>query len=304
MCRRWHVPDAAAEHDLGMTRIAHLSDLHLIEAAHARREPSQRVRLSLLSFGRRLDDQDRRRRLRRALHQYRTSGADHLVITGDLTEDGTDTQFEVLAEVLADSRIDPSEITLTAGNHDAYTDREAFRRALSGPLRDFAKTSAPNSLTVLNDVVIAPISTVIAQSVTRSAGAIALDELDHVERTARRLKGSRRALVVAQHHQPYGYAVSAWNWIDGLQNHTSAMELLERHAEAHVLHGHRHHRADVSVAFHGPARVFGTTACVEDSAPLRLYDVSDAQLWPVNTTQPSPPCSQPSATVSRSVSSQ
>lgn len=289
-----------------MTRIAHLSDLHLIEAAHARREPSDRIRLSLISFGRRLDDDDRKQRLRRALHQYRTSGADHLVITGDLTEDGTDAQFEVLAEVLLDSRIDPQEITLTAGNHDAYTDRSAFARALDGALKPFARTSGPGAITALDDVVIAPISTVIAQPVTRSAGAIAHEQLNDVERVIQDFKGSRRAVAIAQHHQPYGYSVSALNWIDGLQNHVPAMGLLQRHAEAHVLHGHRHHRADVCVALNGPARVFGTTACVDDASPLRLYEACDGHLWPIDTTTPrvSTTTVQPNATVMRWVSSQ
>lgn len=288
LCWICHRLAAIAEHDLGMTRIAHLSDLHLIEAAHARRETSDRLRLSLLSFGRPLDDDDRKRRLRRALHQYRTSGADHLVITGDLTEDGTDAQFETLAEVLAESRIDPREITLTAGNHDAYADRGAFARALGGPLRDFVATSGEGAVTVLDQVVIAPISTVIAQPLARSAGAIAEQQLDHVEHMARGFKGSRRAIAIAQHHQPYGYSVSALNWIDGLQNHVPVMGLLQRHAEMHVLHGHRHHRADIAVALNGPARVFGTTACVEDRSPLRLYEASDGQLRPIDSVLTSP----------------
>lgn len=264
-----------------MTRIAHLSDLHLIEAAHAHRDVSDRLRLSLLSFGRRLDDDDRRLRLRRALHLYRSSGADHLVITGDLTEDGTDAQFEVLAEVLADSRIDPREITLTAGNHDAYCDRQAFARALAGPLAAYAATSAPGAVTVLDDVAILPVSTVIAQPVTRSAGAIAHDELQAVEHAVQHL-GHGRAIAIAQHHQPYGYSIGALNWIDGLQNHVPVMGLLQRHAQAHVLHGHRHHRADVAIVAQGPARVFGTTACVEDRSPLRIYEACDRQLHPLD----------------------
>lgn len=269
-----------------MTRIAHLSDLHLIEAAHARRETSDRIRLSLISFGRPLDDDDRRRRLRRALHQYRVSGADHLVITGDLTEDGTDAQFEVLADVLSENRIDPHEITLTAGNHDAYGDRGAFQRALNGPLRDFNHTSATGAFTALDDVVIAPISTVISQPIARAAGAIASEQLDHVERLVQGFRGSRRAVVIAQHHQPYGHAMSARNWLDGLQNHVPAMGLLERHTETHVLHGHRHHRADIALSANGPARVFGTTACVDDDSPLRLYEACDGHLWPIDSTTP------------------
>src|SRR5262249_48748147 len=105
-----------------MTRIAHLSDLHLLEIEHQQRDAAGRLRLSFLSFFRKLDQRERRERVQRALAAYIASGAEHLVITGDLTEDGTEPQFEVLAEVLHESGIDPREITLTAGNHDAYTD--------------------------------------------------------------------------------------------------------------------------------------------------------------------------------------
>src|SRR5205814_4842391 len=126
------------------------------------------------------DPEERRRRLERALAAYESSGAEHLVITGDLTEDGTDAQFRALAEVLAGARLDPREVTLTAGNHDAYRDTAAFDRALQGPLRAFAATSQPGAFTVLDDVVITPVSTVIAQPFTRAAGAIANEHLHGV----------------------------------------------------------------------------------------------------------------------------
>src|SRR5689334_5809263 len=101
-----------------MTRIAHISDLHLLEDKHQLRAAGERLRLSFLSFGRRLDAEERRQRLRSALWSYRASGAEHLVVTGDLTEDGTEAQFEALAEVFLDSGIDPREVTLVPGNHD------------------------------------------------------------------------------------------------------------------------------------------------------------------------------------------
>jgi 3',5'-cyclic AMP phosphodiesterase CpdA len=266
----------------GMTLIAHLSDLHLVEADHQHRDASGRFRLSFLSFGRKLDEQDRRQRLRAALWSYQRSEAEHLVVTGDLTEDGTDAQFELLAEVFAGSGIDPHEVTFTAGNHDAYHDRGAFGRALLGPLRPFAATSQAGALTVLDDVAIIPISTAISQPITRSAGVIPDAHLHWVEHVTKRFQGSRRAVAIAQHHQPYRYPVAALNWIDGLQNHASAMGLLQNHAELHVLHGHRHRSSDRPVAMDGPARVFGTTACVEHPTPLRIYAARDGRLWPID----------------------
>jgi Icc protein len=264
-----------------MTRIAHLSDLHLLEDRHRHRDAAGRFRLSYLSFGRRLDQADRRRRFRSALWAYKASGAEHLVVTGDLTEDGTDAQFEVVASVLLDSGIDPSEVTLAAGNHDAYHDRAGFQRALRGPLQPFAPTSDAGAVTVLDDVVLVPISTVIAQPFTRSAGAISGDHLSWADHVTRSFKGGKRAIAIAQHHQPYGYALAPMNWIDGLQNHGSAMGLLRGHQELHVLHGHMHRSSDRALTSDGPPRVFGTTACVSDPAPLRLYEANDGRLWPL-----------------------
>jgi 3',5'-cyclic AMP phosphodiesterase CpdA len=264
-----------------MTRIAHLSDLHLLESEHQQRDAAGRFRLTFLSFFRKLDQEERRARVRRALAAYAASGAEHLVVTGDLTEDGTEPQFEVLAEVLLESGIDPREITLTAGNHDAYTDAKAFERALEGPLRPFAATSRPGTISVIDDVIVVPISTVIRQAISRSAGAIPNAHLDWVHHVAVAFKGSGRAIAIAQHHQPLPYAVAPINWIDGLQNHASALDLLQRHRELHVLHGHRHRSSDRPVSADGPARVFGTTACVDHASPLRLYESHDGRLWPI-----------------------
>jgi Icc protein len=256
--------------------------LHLLEDEHRQRGAAGRLRLTFLSFFRRLDQQDRRARVQRALEAYRLSGAAHLVVTGDLTEDGTDAQFEVLAEVLADSRLDPSEVTLAAGNHDGYCDADAFERALQGPLKPFAATSRPGAITVLDDLVIVPVSTVIKQPISRSAGVMPLEHLHWVDRVATNMKGTGRALAVAQHHPPFAHAVAAINWIDGLQNHVSEVDLLQRHAELHVLHGRRHRSSDRAVAADSTARVFGTTACVDDQRPLRLYEARDGRIWPVH----------------------
>src|SRR6476660_122653 len=109
-----------------MTRIAHLSDLHLIELEHARRGRAGRLRLRYLSYGRELAAEARVARFRAALAEYRRSTARRLIVTGDLTEDGTPEQFELFAAVLAESGIDPREITLTPGNHDVYADPLGF----------------------------------------------------------------------------------------------------------------------------------------------------------------------------------
>src|SRR5690606_13605234 len=102
-----------------MTTIAQLSDLHLI-AEPDKTSMSSRMREALLGLGHRATADVRRQRARRALARARASSADHIVITGDLTETGTAAEFEVVAEILHDSGIDPTRVTLVPGNHDMY----------------------------------------------------------------------------------------------------------------------------------------------------------------------------------------
>src|SRR3954469_15113767 len=109
-----------------MTVIAHITDVHLVEPEHGARTETDRARLSYLSFGRPIDCADRVRRFVRALEGAWASGAEHVLITGDLTEDGTDEQFELLGQVLGASRLRPEQITLIPGNHDAYVDADGW----------------------------------------------------------------------------------------------------------------------------------------------------------------------------------
>src|SRR5687767_9933485 len=91
-----------------MVRIAQLSDFHLLEPGHASRRGLRSWRLSFLSAHRALDAGDRVARARRALDAARAADPDHVVITGDLTEDGTTHQFEALAELLHGCGVAPS----------------------------------------------------------------------------------------------------------------------------------------------------------------------------------------------------
>jgi 3',5'-cyclic AMP phosphodiesterase CpdA len=98
-----------------MTILAHLSDLHLIERNHRQRQGLARQRLMFLSAGSPLEAEARMQRVAASLQAARRGGADHILITGDLTEDGVDSQFELLAEVLHASGIDPQRVTLVPG---------------------------------------------------------------------------------------------------------------------------------------------------------------------------------------------
>ncbi|WP_437899765.1 metallophosphoesterase family protein [Sorangium sp. So ce124] len=260
-----------------MTTIAHLTDFHLLEADHDRRRGAERWRLRYLSFGRPIDAAQRRRRTLAALVEAWRTGADHLVLTGDLTEDGTPAQFEVLAAVLAESGWDPARVTLVPGNHDAYTEG-AWERALAGCLRPFAATSGQATAVALPGAVVAAVSTAMMQPVTRSAGAIAARELSWIASLAAETRRSGDALVLAQHHPPLRHPIGAMQWLDGLINSAELMALLHEHDHLHVIHGHTHREHDAPVRSGAPPRIFCAQALVDGPSPLRLYRVRCGRL--------------------------
>ena len=263
------------------TRIAHLSDVHMLDARPSRARSGHTMGHRFLSFGRPLDAAGRRRKLAHALSAARRVGADHVVISGDLTEIGAPGEFECLAEGLHDSGIAPERITLVPGNHDLYTSPDAWAQALEGPLAAFRATSAqePGRVVEAAGVRFMPLDVARYQPITRSAGWIDDAAMDAVERRSADPGLCDRPLVVVQHHPPFVRATQAWQWIDGLIGAARLMSILEAFRHVFVLHGHLHSAVN-RVLGCGVARVLGATAIVDDKdAPrVRLYDVRDGRL--------------------------
>jgi len=262
-------------------RIAHLSDVHILDARPSRTRSGYSMGHRFLSLGRPLDAVGRRNKLVHALAAARRVGADHVVVSGDLTEIGSAGEFECLGEALHDSGIAPERITLVPGNHDLYTSADAWARALEGPLAAFEPTSArePGRILECAGVRVLPLDVARLQPLTRSAGWIDDSALDVVERRAADPGLSDRPLLVVQHHPPFVRATQAWQWVDGLIGAARLTSILEAFRHLFVLHGHLHSAVN-RVLGCGVARVLGATAIVDDrdGPRVRLYDVRDGQL--------------------------
>lgn len=271
----------------GTTRIVHLSDAHVLDPRPSRTRSGWSMRVRFLSFGRPLDAAGRRQKLGRALEAARRIGANHCVVSGDLTEVGTPGEYETIAEILHDSGIAPGRITLVPGNHDIYTDPKGWGRALDGPLAAFAKTSAREiGKTVdIGGATLLPVDATFHQPVTRSAGCIDSAVLEAVARRAADPGLARRPLVLVQHHPPFVRRTKAWDWVDGLIGAHKLMTLLEKFRHLFVLHGHLHAVVDRALTC-GVSRILGATAVVDDAAAprIRIYDVIGGRLVAKPTT--------------------
>lgn len=256
--------------------MVHLSDVHLLGEPRPR-GTLERVATALVSYARRLDPAGRRRKLTRALAEARRLEADQVVITGDLTELGTDDQFEELAMALHDSGIPADAFVLVPGNHDVYTAADAWRRALAGPLAAFAggAAEAPGKVVERGDLVVLPVDATVFQPITRSNGLLSPDAAQAI---ARRLVDpllARRSVALALHHPPVPHADRVRQWIDGLLGHGLLAELLARHGDVQVLHGHQHRSIERTLGG-SFARALGASAVVddrEDAPRVRLYEL-------------------------------
>src|SRR5262249_17071238 len=154
------------------------------------------------------------------------SGATHFVISGDLTEIGSDAQFAAFAQILHDSGITPDRITLVPGNHDAYTAPDGWKRALEGPLAAYRASSAaePGQVVDRGSIVFLPVDLSVYQSITRSGGVLTDETALALEARLDDPALRDRHVVIVQHHPPFQHKPGPWNWIDGLRGSARLIE--------------------------------------------------------------------------------
>jgi Icc protein len=236
-------------------RLAQLSDLHLLEPGFHRRSWLSQFRARFLSIGRPVDAADRRARFVAGLKKAVAAGFDRLLLSGDLTEEGTPEQFAEVNRVLDEANIDRSRIITFAGNHDAYAGASLPLPAIidDGP------------------VSLIPVDTVRQQHYLFSAGEIADGEWARVLAAIRERQG--QTIVLLMHHPPQKRASWFMQFMDGLRNAELVQAALREFSRLHVIHGHTHHFASQIWPGSAVPRVFSPRSVVTGDVPLRLYRI-------------------------------
>jgi len=246
----------------GETRIAHLSDLHI---------SPRRARIA----------DETRRFLKRPicnnlewtaliLADAARHGVDHVVIAGDLSQNGRQRQFAALREILKEYN-DPRRLSVVPGNHDV-----SYREFIA---KGRAKPNHPAKLTgfleVFNHVIpaayppelrldkqgvfpsvkfIGPRESVVLIGIDTTSGFSThmpgLNSLGNVSRAQfaalREILETKalasRTKIVLMHHHPM--IVPFYNWFDNFKSLMRSKRLLDLLYERRVdliLHGHKHH---------------------------------------------------------------
>lgn len=198
----------------------------------------------------------RREKFLRGLGQARADGAEHLVLTGDLTSRGRPEQVAELGAVL--SAAWPGRATIIPGNHDAG---DAFDRALErgGALGRFAGDSL--GAVDLGPAVIVPVDTrynrraLVFRAMGR-AGVVGFGAVLEARKTH-----PKKTLVIVMHHGPQGHYL-----VDELVDRRGFGTMLAGLGDAHVICGHDHRLLDK-----GNIHVAPSVAYHPD--PLRTYEL-------------------------------
>lgn len=198
---------------------------------------------------------DRQQRLATALGRAQAAGAHHLLLTGDLTANGRQREFQELGQILEHW---PHSATIARGNHDGA----GFEEAITGPLSRFFHSSVNVQDFGVGKVV--PVSTYYPSRGLgfRAMGRVGVAQTDFIENVVWQ---SVCPVVLAMHHGPQRDPLRI---LTGLVDGFRIQGLLDRYPNVHICCGHDHRLIDL-----GNIHVAASVAHHPD--PLRLYDVAD-----------------------------
>ena len=276
-----------------MLRIAHVSDTHVLSTTG--------VAWSKMLFNKRLTGyanlvlhrgRVHRREYLLAVLAAAAGGADHVVVTGDITNLALESEYED-ALTLLDGVARSVEVTVVPGNHDLYLPsirRERrfprhFRRFLQSDLPDLAldlpagpypcvKLRGPAAIIALSSAV--PCPPFIA------AGYLGDAQLAALARVLAHPDIMRRTPVILVHHPPVDPRSCVARFRDGLLDAAALRSTLGSLSQGLVLFGHLHRRVRCLLrTATGMLDVIGASGAALDHtdpsvrAGFNRYDIGD-----------------------------
>jgi len=221
--------------------LAHLSDLHVtpVHVENPRLLASKRL-LGWLSWKRRRRHEHRPAVVSALLTDLARVGADHVAVTGDLTQLGLPGEVEEAASWLA--RIGPPErVSLVPGNHDAYAgNADPVRWApWAAYMRGSEPTPGPRFpyLRRVGPLAIVGLSSARPSAPGLATGTLGAEQCTALEHALIAAGREGRFRVVLVHHPPIAAGQS---WRRRLTDAPALRAVLARTGAELVLHGHLH----------------------------------------------------------------
>jgi len=261
-------------------RFAHISDVHLppLPAATTRQLLNKRL-LGYLSWHRKRKHRHRAEVIDALEDALREQKADHICITGDISNLGLAEEFRA-ADLWMAGLAAPDAISFVPGNHDAYA--PASIAAMHQGLEKWLPEEGYPSTTRRNNMLFIGVSSAVATAPLMATGRVGRRQLERLEAILAETSGSDLYRVLLIHHPPKpGVVGRRKHLVDG----AALSRVLSRADVDLVLHGHGHR--PVAYELEGRDReipVFGAgSASLGDDEPARtghyhLFDLTPRAL--------------------------
>ncbi|MCA9579387.1 MAG: metallophosphoesterase [Polyangiales bacterium] len=236
-----------------MFRIAHVSDLHVLSPTGVEwrrvvlnKRITGQVNL-MLSRGR----VHRRDYLLRVL-EAAGAAADHVVVTGDITNLAHESEYREATRLLTElSR--SAEVTVAPGNHDVYLPTLHHHGRFHRHFAPFLKTDLPEigvelqpgdfpCVKLRGPVAFIALSSAVPRPPFVSAGYLGHEQLVALRRVLSHPEVRSRTPVILVHHPPLDERPRPLQLLDGLVDAAALRDVLAEQARGLVLFGHTHLR--------------------------------------------------------------
>jgi 3',5'-cyclic AMP phosphodiesterase CpdA len=269
-------------------RLAHISDLHVLdlEGVSWRRFANKRV-TGLANIRGNRSHHHKPALVERLLGGLDEAKADHLVVTGDLTNLALEAEFEAVRRMFDRNGLGPEHASVIPGNHDAYTRGAHRARRFETYFADFARSDPDLTADASGGVfpflrrrgplALYGLSTAVPRLPIVSSGIVGASQ--RVALRALRALAPRATPVLLAHHPIVNVASRLKRLLRGLGDADALVTEFREHDHAVALHGHLHARMWRKAATdRGAIEVIGATSASlehEDEARMagmNLYD--------------------------------
>jgi 3',5'-cyclic AMP phosphodiesterase CpdA len=236
-----------------MVRVAHISDPHVLspDGAGWRAILLNKRITGYLNLIRRRGRVHRRAYLEAVLERA-SREADHLVVTGDITNLAFESEFAG-ARSLLDEVARRIDVTVVPGNHDIYLPSVLRRRRFPHHFGHYLRSDLPDlsldlptgrypCVKLRGPVAIIALSSAVPRPPFVSSGYLGPEQLAAFEAALAHPEVSRRTPVVLVHHPPVDPRTRLGQRLDGLTDGAAFRRCLGVLSRGLVLFGHLHRR--------------------------------------------------------------
>jgi 3',5'-cyclic AMP phosphodiesterase CpdA len=233
-------------------RIAHLSDLHLLdlEGAVPMRLFNKRL-TGYVNLRLKRGHHHKAHPVEAAARELRSTKIDHVVVTGDVSNLALEREFDRVRELLEGTLgLSPEDVSVVPGNHDAYTRGAVRSRRFARWFDRWSTTDLPEIsdgadfpfVRLRKHVAFIGLSTAVARPPLVASGRLGAAQLTALRRALAHPEVRSRTVVLLQHHPIHNPPSASKALLEGLVDAEDELRAIEELERGLVLHGHLHRR--------------------------------------------------------------